>query len=329
MKLNIAALLVALTGSLLSFLFSFLWMEAPVYIASIVAVALLISLYLTSYALFARIFQEQLRNIYRIINTKPPAGLESDLSQVQAALNQWNNDRKVELERLRSNDIYRKEFIANITHELKTPLFSIEGYIHTLLDGALEEREVNRLFLEKAARNVERLVTLVNDLEEITQLETGGATFDPEVFDLTALVRDVVELLETKAQIRQRKISFIEESPMYVYADKEKIRQVLVNLIVNSIKYGDEKGNTEIRLSQVPDDVVVEISDDGPGIEPQHLPRLFERFYTVDRSRSREVGGTGIGLAIVKHIVEGHGKTISVSSMPGKGTHFRFSLDRR
>lgn len=254
------------------------------------------------------------------------------LKRAEHLINNWEEtQRNAEMERLRNNDVYRKEFVANVTHELKTPLFNIQGYVHSLLDGALEDREVNRMFLEKASRNVERLATLVSDLETITQLETGGIIFESEVFDLNALVKDVFESLEIKAKAKIKTLSITDgaDRPIYVFADKDKIRQVFVNLIENSIKYGSENGNCWVNIIDDGKNALVEVSDDGPGIPQEHLSRLFERFYRVDKSRSRDAGGTGLGLAIVKHIIEGHGKNISVQSEIGKGTTFRFALEKR
>ncbi|MEI7670429.1 MAG: ATP-binding protein, partial [Pseudomonadota bacterium] len=228
-------------------------------------------------------------------------------------------------------EVYRKEFVANVTHELKTPLFNIQGYIHSLIDGALYDKEVNHIFLEKASKNVDRLVTLVSDLEIISQLETGGAIFEHEVFDIYDLVTEVFESLEFKAAAKKKYLSIETgaDKQYYVSADKDKIRQVFVNLIENSIKYGIQNGRTWINFIDADENLLIEICDDGPGIPEEHLQRLFERFYRVDKSRSRDAGGTGLGLAIVRHIIEGHHKTINVKSKVGEGTVFSFSLDRK
>lgn len=330
------AFFVALLGTLLCLLFCLIT-QANIWIAAFGSVAAFSLLYAVTLQLVNRYLNERLKSVYRVMNVeKSDADFHQDgadvLERADNLIKNWeqrNADR--ELERLRNNDLYRKEFVANVTHELKTPLFNIQGYVHSLLDGALEDREVNRMFLDKAARNIERLATLVADLETITQLETGGVVFEPEVFDLNALVVDVLESLEIKASGRNKTLSFNEGSQrsVYVHADKEKIRQVLVNLVENSIKYGVDNGKTWINLIDDNQNVLVEVSDDGPGIPAEHLDRLFERFYRVDKSRSRDAGGTGLGLAIVKHIVEGHGKTIMVSSEVGSGTTFRFALDKR
>jgi two-component system phosphate regulon sensor histidine kinase PhoR len=239
--------------------------------------------------------------------------------------------RKKEIEHLKKLEVYRKEYIGNVSHELKTPIFNIQGYIQTLLDGGLEDVEVNRKFLERADKSVERMITIVEDLQTITQFETGELVLDMEVFDIFALAKDVCDASEMRAT--GRKISFFvrtDESlqSAMVYADRFRIRQVLANLIVNSIKYGKEGGETRILLRDNGDNIMVEVSDNGIGIDKNHLPRLFERFYRVDKSRSREQGGSGLGLAIVKHIIEAHNQHINVMSTPGAGSVFSFNLQK-
>ncbi|MFN5379903.1 MAG: sensor histidine kinase [Bacteroidota bacterium] len=278
--------------------------------------------------------ESRLDHIYNIIYSKnrPAMGNNPDdtLSALKSDVSKWRSTQHNELEKLRLSDRYRKEFVANVTHELKTPIFTIQGYIHSLLDGAINDHEVNMIFLEKAAKNVERMSSLVADLEIITQLETGVLKFEMEVFELRPLIEEVIDSLESKISSKQRtSIIRSPEEPVYVYADKERIRQVFTNLIENSIKYGNEGGQSTIQFDQQGKSVIIEVKDDGPGIQEEHLPRLFERFYRVDKSRSRVAGGTGLGLSIVKHIIEGHQKTINVRSAPGKGTIFTFSLDSR
>ncbi len=243
---------------------------------------------------------------------------------------QWAQQRKAEIEVLRSNENYRKEFLQNLSHEFKTPIFNIQGYVDTLLNGALENPAVNRKFLENTARNVERMVNLVNDLDEITKLESREQPLYKERFVIQDAIRDVFETLSLKASARNIKCSIKKgcEQPLYVFADKEKIARVLINLVENAIKYGKLGGiivasiyNTDGRH------VLIEISDDGMGIAEEHLPRIFERFYRTDPGRSRNVGGTGLGLAICKHIIEAHGQTIHVRSTVDVGTTIGFTLD--
>lgn len=250
------------------------------------------------------------------------------INEVQQEVSEWAERNQRELESLRKAEQYRKEFLSNLSHEFKTPLFSIQGYVHTLLEGAIKDDEVNQHFLEKTAQGIERLTSLVNDLEEIARLESGEVTLEMETFDIYSLTRDVFEEVEFKADTRNIRFSVKKgcERPFYVVADKDKIRQVLVNLLDNSIKYGKQNGNTIVSFYDMGDNILVEVTDDGIGIAEQHIPRLFERFYRVDKSRSREQGGTGLGLAIVKHIIEAHQQTINVRSKPGVGSTFGFTL---
>ena len=256
---------------------------------------------------------------------------DESLEEVNREVMEWQKEKAEEIEELKQVATYRKEFVANVSHELKTPLFNIQGYIFTLLDGAIDDKEVNRIFLSKAARNVERLVSLTSDLEIISQLETGNYSLEKEVFDVNALTHEVFESLEIKALKRKITLAIKKgcDIPFYVYADKDKIRQVLVNLIDNSIKYGKENGNTVLSFYDMDENILVEVTDDGIGMEEEHLPRLFERFYRADKHRSRDLGGTGLGLAIVKHIIEAHNQTINVRSTVNVGTTFGFTLVKK
>ncbi|NDC30586.1 MAG: sensor histidine kinase [Bacteroidetes bacterium] len=244
----------------------------------------------------------------------------------------WARDKKEEIDQLKRLAEFRKEFLGNVSHELKTPIFNIQGYIHTLLDGAIDDQDVNKSFLGKAARSADRLSDLVADLLEISQLESGELMMEPERFDINALVKDVYEQLEVKA--KNRGISLLIKdgcnSPFYVFADRYRIRQVLVNLFINSIKYGKEFGTATAAYYDMDENILIEVADNGNGISQEHLPRIFERFYRVDKSRAREagLGGTGLGLAIVKHIIEAHQQTVNVRSTEGKGTTFGFTLQK-
>ncbi len=238
----------------------------------------------------------------------------------------WAEERKNEIERLKKLEVYRKEFLGNVSHELKTPIFNIQGYILTLLDGGLEDQSINRNFLQRTEKSIDRMITIVDDLEAISQLETGELQLEPEKFDIVILVKDVIEAQEMKATSKGIMLTVEEEKQIFVNADRFRIRQVIVNLVVNSIKYGKEYGETKIRFYDVGENVSIEIADNGIGIGEEHLPRLFERFYRVDKSRSRDIGGTGLGLAIVKHTIEAHNQSINVMSTEGVGTIFSFSL---
>lgn len=240
----------------------------------------------------------------------------------------WADDRKDEIDRMKKLEVYRKEFLGNVSHELKTPIFNIQGYVLTLLDGGLEDENINRDYLMRAERSVDRMITIVDDLEAISQLETGELQLEPERFDIVALSKDILDAQEMKATGKGIILSLGEggSKPIFVYADRFRIRQVLTNLVVNSVKYGKEYGETRIDFYDRGETILIEVTDNGIGIGKEHLPRLFERFYRVDKSRSREQGGTGLGLAIVKHIIEAHDQTISASSTEGEGTTFSFTL---
>jgi len=236
--------------------------------------------------------------------------------------------REKEVRHFENLDSYRKEYLGNVSHELKTPVFNIQGYVDTLLNGGLEDDNINMDYLRRAEKSIDRLINIIDDLETLTQLETGEMHLDLDTFDIAGLCKDIYAALELNAARRNIKLELARkyDKPMYVKADKYRIRQVLVNLITNSIKYGKENGTTLVELNYLNDDLVVEISDNGDGIDKKHLPRIFERFYRIDKGRSREQGGTGLGLAIVKHIIEAHEKSIRVESEIGKGTKFTFSL---
>lgn len=238
--------------------------------------------------------------------------------------------RQKEIEHLKHLESYRKEYLGNVSHELKTPVFNIQGYVSTLIDGGLNDPSINLDYLKRADKSIERIIHIIDDLETITQLETGTLEPELEKYDLVAQCRDIIEQLDMLAQKKNITVSLAKKTdkPLYVTADKYRIRQVFVNLITNSIKYGKDGGKTEIGFSLYDDEVIVEIRDNGIGISEKHLPRLFERFYRVDKGRSREQGGTGLGLAIVKHIIEAHQKNISVKSKVNEGTIFTFTLNR-
>ena len=240
-------------------------------------------------------------------------------------------DKKMhEIETLRQLETYRRHFIGDVSHELKTPIFNIQGYLHTLLDGALEDPNVNTTFLKKAAKNLERLHIIVEDLEAISRLESGELMLEIQSFDIHALAAEVFEDLEFKAKQRNITLEFKDGASQgfKVQADRESIRQVLTNLVSNSIKYGEENGRTRIGFYDMDGNILIEVADNGLGIPKKHLNHVFDRFYRVDKSRSRERGGSGLGLSIVKHIIEAHKQTINVRSTPGLGSTFGFTLKK-
>lgn len=243
---------------------------------------------------------------------------------------QWAESTQKEIENLKDLENYRKNFVGNISHELKTPIFSIQGYIHTLMDGGLYDPNINMIYLKRAAGNVDRLQNIVEDLDTISKLESGRQPIELRKFDIKTLVKEVIEDLEAMAKEKEIKLSFKEgaSTAFNVLADREAIRQVMNNLLVNSIKYGKPKGQTRVSFYEMEGQVLVEVSDTGIGIEDRHLKHLFDRFYRVDTSRSRNIGGSGLGLSIVKHIIEAHNQTINVRSTPGIGSTFGFTLEK-
>lgn len=233
-----------------------------------------------------------------------------------------------EIDELKKVEAFRKEFIANISHELKTPLFAAQGFVHTLLDGAVKDKSVRNKFLKKAAKSLDGLDMLVQDLLTLSQIETGEIKMRFEHFDIVRLAREIIDQFEDKADKKDISLKLAKDSPsqLFVYADWQRINQVLINLISNAIKYNKEKGTVIIGFREEKDKVETYIQDNGEGIPPKDLERIFERFYRVEKSRSREKGGTGLGLAIVKHIIEGHHSVVEVESTVGKGSIFSFKL---
>ena len=257
---------------------------------------------------------------------------QKSIDEVREDVEKWATQQKEEIEILKTNEAYRKEFLQNLAHEFKTPIFAVQGYVDTLLDGALENQEISKKFLENAARNISRMVALVNDLDEITKLESGEQPLNRQNFIIQDLIKEVYESLSIKTSGKNIKCTIKKgcEQPVWVFADKEKIRQVIINIVTNSTKFGKENGHIVSSIYKTDGKhVLIEISDDGIGIAEEHLPRIFERFYRTDAGRSRDVGGTGLGLAICKHIVEAHGQTIHVRSKPDIGTTIGFILDAK
>lgn len=257
---------------------------------------------------------------------------KKSIDEVSEDVERWAEQRSAEIALLKSNEAYRKEFLQNLAHEFKTPIFAIQGYVDSLLDGAMENPNVSKRFLENAARNVERMVNLVEDLDEISKLESGEQPLYKQNFVIQDLIKEIFDTLSIKTTLFNIKCAIKKgcENPITVFADKEKIRQVINNLVENGIKYGKQNGTIVASIYKTDDEhVLVEISDDGIGISEEHLPRIFERFYRTDRGRSRNVGGTGLGLAICKHIVEAHAQTIHVRSTIDLGTSIGFTLDSK
>ena len=257
--------------------------------------------------------------------------ITTDMATLTKQIDQYAKNKKLEIETLKVREEYRKEFMGNVSHELKTPLFTVQGYLETLLDGAIHDEKVSSKYLERANKGVERLIYIVKDLDMITKLEVGDLRLDIATFDIVQLIQSVFELLEMKAAKKKITLMFDMhyKEPIMVKGDEERIQQVLTNLIVNSIKYGREKGTTEVSIEKlIKNKAIIRVTDNGEGIEKKNIPRLFERFYRVDKSGSRKEGGAGLGLAIVKHIVEAHDEKIYVESEINIGSEFSFTLEK-
>ncbi|QKG78949.1 sensor histidine kinase [Tenuifilum thalassicum] len=252
------------------------------------------------------------------------------LEKLENDIKVWAESKTEEIDRLKQMERYRKEFLGNVSHELKTPIFNIQGYVLTLLDGGLEDPTVNRKYLERTEKSINRLIGIVEDLELISKLEAGELQLNLERFNIVELVKETFDSLEERAKKRSiaLRIKDVPDKLQWVYADKKRIQQVLYNLIINSINYGIDGGVTAVSISDIGNRIQVDVNDNGIGIPSKDVPRIFERFYRVDKSRSREQGGTGLGLAIVKHIIEGHKQIITVKSTPKKGTTFSFTLNK-
>ncbi len=286
-----------------------------------------------------RYIYRKVKLIYKTIRTEKLSSEEKSrkvdmrrniIEEAEMEVAAWAEQQRTELDKYKSWADYRRDFLGDISHELKTPIFNIQGYLDSLLDGGLEDPQVNRHFLARAAKNVERLQTIVLDLETISRLESGQLLIEQRVFDIRELAKEVFEDMEMKARDKNISLEFKDKTApnIKVRADRDKIRQVLVNLVQNSIKYGISNGRTRIGLYDMEQMVLVEVSDNGIGIPRDHLAHVFDRFYRVDKSRSREQGGSGLGLSIVKHIIEAHQQTINVRSSPNKGATFGFTLEK-
>lgn len=261
----------------------------------------------------------------------PKSPVTTDMATLTREVEKFAEDRKLEIETLKIREDYRKEFMGNIAHELKTPLFTVQGYISTLAEGAHKDKKIRKKYLNRAEKGVERLIYIVQDLDMITKLETGNLHLDKESFNVVEIVQNAFDLLEMKATKKHISLTFDTDypEPVMAFADKERIQQVITNLIVNSIKYGKKDGTTEVGIENLTQNkLLVRITDNGEGIKKENIPRLFERFYRVDKSGSRKEGGSGLGLSIVKHILEAHGEKLYVESEFGVGSEFSFTLEK-
>lgn len=292
-------------------------------------VVLFIAILVLIYYIIRNFFHEKIKVIYKNIYKFKGASniLELDIDNVEKEAEEWADAKEEELKQMKQDENYRREFIGNVSHELKTPIFNIQGYVQTLLDGGIDDNAVNMKYLKRTNKSVDRMINIVEDLEVISRLETEQSELDIQPFDIVVLVQDVFDALEMRANEMHISLELNNETQTnLVMGDRDKIQQVMMNLVSNSIKYGKAHGTTRVNFFDMHQNMLIEVADNGIGIEEGALDRLFERFYRVDKNRSREIGGTGLGLAIVKHILEGHNQTINVRSTKGEGSTFSFIL---
>ncbi len=330
-SLYITIFFTLLMSVFLYYYFTFKWLPVLLFAISFYAISFVIIQYRVERYIYRRV-----KSIYDDLTLLESTSLTrgaitTDMATLTQEIDKFARDKKLEIETLKVREQYRKEFLGNVSHELKTPLFTIQGYILTLLDGAMDDKKIRKKYLERANSAVERLSYIVSDLDLITKLEAGDLRLEPEVFDIVELIKEVFGMVEMRASEKKITLTFDRDynTPVMVRADKERIQQVLVNLIINSLKYGRLKGTTEISIENlIKNKAIIRVTDNGEGIEKNHLARLFERFYRVDKSGSRREGGSGLGLSIVKHIIEAHDERIYVESEYGVGSEFSFTLEK-
>lgn len=333
-----ASLLVAAVAAIV--VAAAMWLLEAVWWQTLcVACAVFVGMTLLTLFIIRKYVAYKLKPIYSIVLSRNVHTQEildelkdKHVENISEELTAWADTNDKEIARLKETESFRKQYLGNVAHELKTPIFNIQGYISTLLDGGLEDDLINRKYLERAEKSIDRLIDIVNDLDTISKLESNMTRLKMESFDIAAMTREIAEQAEIEADKKGIKIQVRGAdslpSPFWVCADKHFVGQVLVNLIINSIRYGKEGGVTRIKFRDMLDKILVEVEDNGVGIAKEDVPRIFERFYRTDKGRSREQGGTGLGLAIVKHIIEAHGERINVRSELGVGTTFSFTLKK-
>jgi len=324
---------IVLIGALIYFLFpeDNKLLRLIIFFPTVFIVVFLIIQYRTEQFIYNRI--KKIYDEVSILNDDEfiRASTTTDIDSLSNSVKNYVQGKRIEIKNLTERDSFRKDFLGNVSHELKTPLFTVQGYILTLIEGGVNDKLIRDKYLERANKGVDRLVAIVKDLDMIAKLETEGLKMNYEVFNIIDLIQNVFDLFEMKAKKRNISLQFdkLYDYPIFVKADKERIEQVLINLIVNSIKYGKTNGVTTVGLeSYTEDQFILKVIDNGEGIKQEHIPRLFERFYRVDQSRSREQGGSGLGLSIVKHIVEAHNETMLINSVFKEGSEFSFTLKK-
>ena len=335
------AIIIAIFTSALSVIFQLLIIDRGFNdvwkLITITSLVFFIIVYIVVLYLLKKTIKEKIKPILKTIKQveKTQTYFENNhleekdiIAEIEKDVEIWANSKTQEIAQLKLMEKYRKEFLGNVFHELKTPIFNIQGYISTLLDGGLEDNNINRRFLVRADKSIDRMISIVEDLNSISNLEASELKINDDTFDITELINEVIELQENRMLKKKIKVRFSNSNRIPVKGDKKLIMQVVTNLVVNSINYGKENGETNIIIEETNKTVKLIISDNGIGIKKEHLPRLFERFYRVDKSRSKDSGGTGLGLAICKHIIEAHNQNIFVESEYEKGTKFYFQLDK-
>ncbi|MGV7106232.1 sensor histidine kinase [Flavobacterium sp. U410] len=317
-------------------LFNYFFLHISVWYILLYAIMLFVFSFFVLQFRVERFIYRRVKKIYDDVSLLENASFRNqpvttDMATLTKEVQKFARDKKLEIETLKIREEYRREFLGNVSHELKTPLFTIQGYLLTLLDGAMDDKNIRKKYLQRAEKGVERLIYIVKDLDMITKLETGDLNLSLSEFNIVEVIQNVFDLLEMRAAKKHITLTFDTryKHPIKVIADQEKIQQVVTNLVVNSIKYGKEGGTTEVSIEDlVSNKVIVRVTDNGEGIEKHHISRLFERFYRVDKSGARSEGGSGLGLAIVKHIIEGHKEKIYVESEFGVGSEFSFTLEK-
>ena len=336
-----SAILISLIAVVVSFLLLTFLNKNTLLLVLLVGIVVFLFTYFFLKKVIESFIYDKIKIIYKTIHSlkrskdedKNRLNITGDtLEMVNQQVLEWGESKTREIEELQNSAKYRRDFIGNVSHELKTPIFNIQGYVLTLLDGGLEDPTINKEYLLRAEKSINRMIAIVEDLEAISHLESGELKLSITRFDIIGLTREVIEFLEIKSQNKNAQVALAEnyEKPLFVKADKERIRQVLINLVENAIKYNfrQSEAHTTISFFDMDENILVEVTDNGVGIAQQDLGRIFERFYRIDKGRSREQGGTGLGLAIVKHVIEAHQQTISVRSWPGVGTTFGFTLKK-
>jgi two-component system phosphate regulon sensor histidine kinase PhoR len=344
MKTYSSVLLSTIVSVILTILALFVMLLAYAYGENIVVFVLstlffFLAAYFSILFIIRKFIIDRIKPIYNTIRDLPISGKKMEersldpnnlLHNVKFEVEEWAKTQLKEIERLKELERYRKDFVGNVSHELKTPIFNIQGYVLTLLEGGMDDPKINQLYLSRTEKSIDRMVSIVEDLESITKLESGELKLNIVKLDIVKTVEEVIDMHQLAAADRKIIVEIANnpDKPIFIKADKKRILEVLTNLTINAIKYGKKKGTVSISFHDMEDNIIVEVADDGIGIEKKNLPRVFERFFRVDKSRSREQGGTGLGLSIVKHIIEAHNQSINVRSVVDKGTTFNFTLEK-